>query len=350
MKRYVIFILVLFCAEVVCGQISLPRLRPSPYFGSITGINFGDIDSLGRHNYKNIQGERNPLLYTAKGGYIDMGHLRESADRARYLFEMCQETILKGESSFTFRVIEPAHYKVTLTYPENWNEYSPEEKVSIAREAAIAIGQHLAQQTTIWHEIITWYGYSSMGLLSEQPSSFSWEDTYSDLLGTKLAARVLRDNDQDDDSVYDKAMTTVIEETLKELDPLSADTVRQATQSIDGKWFAGRYPFLTMKKRSFDIGYDDGAISPFRVPKIQDDAPAQPCQVPPLEALDRYGFKMNVDLTPGSSQGRQALAIIYPDGGSNSLDPAKDYLRIIDHIRAEAIQKSGPDVETPTLN
>ena len=160
--------IILFFGALAAHAVGVdsPRMRPSPYFGSISGINYADLKDLGSHNYDSFFGEKNPLIYTAKAGYIDIGHLRESADRARYLFEICDTNIVKGKKRFSFKVIEKAIYKVMLEYPESWDQLSDKEQRVISREISIDLGQYLAQQSTIWHEIVTWYGYSSVGLLS----------------------------------------------------------------------------------------------------------------------------------------------------------------------------------------
>lgn len=346
MQRGTIFILFCVSAVVACAQLNPPRLRPSPYFGSITGLSYADVDELGKHNYDRMFGEKNPLVYTAKAGYIDIGHLRESADRARYLFDICHHNIRKGNKSFSYKVIEPAIYRVTLEYPNNWNQLSETDRQTIARTVAIDLGQHLAQQTTIWHEIITWYGYASTGLLSEHNSSFSWEDSYSDLLGTKLGAMALRKNSK----AYDKAMTEIIEQELEKLDPQSESTAKKATKAIQGKWFTGRYPFMSMKKRNFDVGLDDHMVTPFRVPKIVADTEVLPCSVPQLESLAEHGFVMQLELTPKSKQRKQVLKIIYPDGSNKTLRPAEHFQTIIDHIRELAVEDVGDDVDSPTLD
>ena len=153
------------------------------------------IEDLGSHNYDGgLFDENNALIYTAAAGYIDMGHLRESADRARYIFEVCYANILAQNTDFSYKVIEPAEYHVHIDYPANWNSLDVYQKQRISREIAIDLGQNFAQKSTIWHEIVTWYGYASTGLISEKASSFSWEDGYSDLLGTKIAAMVLKEN------------------------------------------------------------------------------------------------------------------------------------------------------------
>ena len=345
MRVVISLFLVFNTVAVHAAGVKSPRLRPSPYFGSISGINYADLKDIGVHNYGAFFREKNPLIYTAKAGYIDIGHLRESADRARYLFEICDENIVEGNTTFSYKVIESAVYSVTLEYPDNWGVLSDDLKRTISREISIDLGQHFAQQSTIWHEIVTWYGYSSVGLLSEQPSSFSWEDTYSDLLGTKLAAMALREYEKP----YDQAMTEIISRELAKLEPLSTEIAKKATSRIKGKWYSGTYPFVTMKKRNFDIGADDGAISPFCVPGICPDVAQEPCAVPGLDSLEQYGFTMCLQITPKENQKSQVLKIIYPNKDSYTLQPNIHFPKIINHIRQEAICKSGPDVDKPTL-
>ncbi len=326
------------------GGINPPRMRVSPYFGNILGMSYTSIDELGQHDYDAGSGENNDLLYTARAGYIDLGHLRESADRARYIYEISLERILNGETDYSFEVIESALYHVHLEYPSHWASLDEAGRERAACEAAIDIGHYAAHLSTIWHEIISWYGYSSTGFISEKPSAFSWEDGYSDLFGTNIAAEVLKS-----DMPYNEGMTEVIRREIEKLEPLPAETAREATKAIRGKWFSGRYPLLKMKKRNFDVGLDDGEITPFRVPGIGPAAPEARCPAPRMEALKRNGFVMRLTMTPREMERRQVLEIIYPNGEGSELDPAVHFPIIIDHIRQEAIRESGPDIEKPTL-
>lgn len=319
-------------------------MRVSPYFGNIMGMSYTSVEDLGNHNYDSGAGENNDLLYTARAGYIDLGHLRESADRARYIFEISNSHISSGETDYSFEVIESATYHVHLDYPAHWNGLAADAKEKIAREVAIDIGEHVAHLSTVWHEIISWYGYSSTGVISEKPSAFSWEDGYSDLFGTKIAADVLRAG-----APYNEGMTEFMRREIETLDPLPAKTARQATKAIRGKWYSGRYPLLRMKKRNFDVGLDDGEITPFRVPGIGPDVPEARCPAPRMEALKRNGFKMKLTMTPREMERKQILEIIYGADGGEVLEPAVHFPSIINHIRAEAIGESGADVDKPTL-
>jgi hypothetical protein len=319
-------------------------LRPSPYFGSISGLSYTEVQDLGRHDYDSFFGENNSLIYTARAGYIDMGHLRESADRTRYLFEVCYEKIRNSQLDFSYEIIEPAQYHVYVKYPDNWDSLSDDRRNQIAREVAIDLGQHFAHLSTIWHEIVTWYGYASTGLLSEKASSFSWEDGYSDLLGTKIAASVLREN-----RPYNEGMTAKIVQEIQKLDPQSVEIAKKATETIKGKWFSGRYPFLSMKRRNFDVGFDDGYITPFRVPGICGDVPVEPCRVPTLDSLKKHGFTVRLTMTPRERERRNILSIIHSSRKQETLEPVKDFPVIVRHIRDEAIRKEGRNVDRPVL-
>ncbi len=343
-------LLLTFCFFLGCAAnassstISAPRLRPSPYFGSISGLSYTEVQDLGRHDYDSFFGENNSLIYTARAGYIDMGHLRESADRTRYLFEVCYEKIRNSQLDFSYEIIEPAQYHVYVKYPDNWDSLSDDRRNQIAREVAIDLGQHFAHLSTIWHEIVTWYGYASTGLLSEKASSFSWEDGYSDLLGTKIAASVLREN-----RPYNEGMTAKIVQEIQKLDPQSVEIAKKATETIKGKWFSGRYPFLSMKRRNFDVGFDDGYITPFRVPGICGDVPVEPCRVPTLDSLKKHGFTVRLTMTPRERERRNILSIIHSSRKQETLEPVKDFPVIVRHIRDEAIRKEGRNVDRPVL-
>ena len=94
-------------AALVGGCASPPRMRVGAFFGSPGGMRYPDPDRLGRHNYESASGERNGLVYTCGGGFIDIGHLREAADRTAYLSGLAFRKLSAGIfseriSSFSF--------------------------------------------------------------------------------------------------------------------------------------------------------------------------------------------------------------------------------------------------------
>ena len=319
-----------------CQKSSKPRLRNGAFFGSLTGMHFPDPNYLANHHYDNKTGEKLGMVYTCQAGFIDVGPVRESADRTAYLAGITFRKLMLKQTEFTFRVIEPSRYRVKLSYPENWDDLSLEEQETIAREVSICLGQYFAHTSLIWHEILTWYGFSSTWIFSENISAFSWEDTYSDLLGTCLATQALRGTQQK----YDEAMTALIDEAFRELDVQPSKVARRAAREVNGKWFSGGYYFFVdMKKRNFDTGLSDGQIMPWLVPDICPDAEPMPYRVPGLDVLSQHGFEMELEIESREMEkGR-----IYHDLGLKNrkghIQPAVHFPEILEAIKKQAIKK-----------
>lgn len=278
-----------------CQERGKPRLRFGAFFGSPFGMNFTEPENLGNHSFGFTLNETNGIVYTCKGGFIDIGHVREAADRTAYLRHITYQNLIQGERKFSFCVLEPSRYWVTLSYPKNWEDYSIQEREAIAKELSIHLGQYLAHTSLIWHEIVTWYGFATVGIFPDTISAFSWEDTYSDNLGIWLAGQALRD----ERGQYDVAMTELLSQKLQELDVQPARITRKAVKRIEGQWFTGGFYFLVdMKRRNLDVGLDDSRITPWLVPGICPDAEPRPYPVSNLEIFCGYDFDFTVEMEP----------------------------------------------------
>jgi len=331
-----------------CQVGSRPRLRVSDFFGNPLGMRYADPNDLGRHCLDNCRDEKLGLVYTCRAGFIDIGHVREAADRTHYLSRITYENLMQSNTDFSYRVIEPSHYYITLCYPDHWKSLPLQKKEAAAREISIQLGQYLAHTSLIWHEILTWYGFSSTGLFPENISAFSLEDPYSDVLGTHLAAKVLSDPQVFyEEAAYEEAMAAIIYETLKELDAQPPKTAKQAAKKIKGNWYEGGYYFFVeMKKRNLDVGLDDGIVTPWLVSGICPNATPQGCQAPNFSFLDKYGFKIRVRIDPVEFQKGK----IYKAAGlkrSDRITPYTHFPMIIESIRKEAKQLEGDRVDVP---
>lgn len=278
-----------------CQRKAQPRMRLGAFFGSPIGMEFPDPAKLGEHNFDSGRGEKNGMVYTCRAGFIDIGHLREAADRTAYVSDLIYRNLMLGNRTISFRLIEPSLYRVILKYPKGWRDQTVEERKKAAKELSIDLGRYIAHTSLIWHEIVTWYGFATAGIFPDQISSFSWEDPYSDLLGTCLAAEALRDDQQN----FDEVMTALIDRTLSELDVQESAVAYQAAKKVEGQWFTGgMYFFVNMKKRNFDVGLDDGRITPLLVPEICPDAEPKLQRAPGPEVLSEYGFKIEIEIRP----------------------------------------------------
>lgn len=328
-------------------SVHSPRIRMSCYATASLGTVWIDPNALGMHNYRSGWGEQDGILYTCRGGHIDTPHVRKAADWTAYLAEKALPRLEKGERSFSFKLWEPSRYYVTVEYPPDWGRLGEEERQRIAREVSIPLAQYLAFNALTWHEILTWFGYRPTPWYREFPSAFSWEDTFSNLLGTRLAGEALRDTTQP----YDEAMTVAFSEELRRLGAQPRDVAIQAAQAVAGTWYTGKILFLIdIRKRNLDIGLDDGLVTPSVVPGLASCPNAEPMSypAPTLDALAEYGFSARLEIEPRELEKGKILKVAYPDPATRKkrIDPALHFAPIMERVRQDAIRKFGAELTT----
>ena len=320
-----------------CGMGG-PRPRLGCYPTSTPGSVFVSADNLGKHSYGYSPFEKNGITYACQGGHIDVTHLRIGADHTKYISDKLYKGLLKGQAEFSFGLTaDRSEHIVRISYPKNWKQ-SPKEP--IARKVSLQLGQYLAFTATTWHEILTWFGYQTMWVIPEFSSAFSWEDIYSNLLGTHIAVKALRDTEHK----YNQAITLALQQELKNLGGQSARVAKSAAQKVRGKWFKGNL-VVSMKKRNLDIGLDDGYVTPMIVPGVCQKARPRPYPAPDSD-VSRYGFSMEYHIIPREFERGKILRIVYPNGKGKTIKPAVHFVPIMAHIREVAIKKYGPEVAT----
>ena len=320
-----------------------PRVRYGAYPTVILGTAWAG-EKLGTHGYYFRPSEKNGIAYTCRGGHIDIMHVRIAADWTAYLAAESYRHIMQGDKTFSYKLLaDRSRNYVHISYPENWQTLSKDEQSRIAHEMALAMGPYLTFTMTTWHEIITWYGFQCIGLPTEYASAFSWEDSYSNLVGTMLATRALRDTKLP----YNEAMKVVLDEEMKKLGVQPAKVSKQASESVYGTWYSGRVAmFVDMRKRNFDIGLDDGWITPTLLPDVPGCEGAEPVSypVPTLDALTKYGFSAGVEIEPREWERNKVLRIVYPDKKGKRIIPTQHFPTIMAQIRKEAEAKYGPEM------
>jgi len=336
----------LFLVIFITGcDITAPRPRMGSLPTPPPGPRFENPHKLGKHSYIFSPFEKNGIVYTCKAGHIDITHLRWNADHTRYLMKRVRKSLMKKSKGFSFVLsLEISKHIVRFTYPENWDELSTEEKKKIADEISKEVGPYLAFNATLWHEILTWFGVHFAGIEPEFNSAFSWEDMYSNLLGTELAVKALEDTSRN----YDTAMTLAINNELRVLGVQSKKTAIRASKKMRGKWFKGRVAVKTLKK-NLDAGLDDGFVTPILVPGICEYASPQPRPVPTAKILSKYGFSMKYEILPREWEKGKMLRVVY--GNQKGRKKSKRVLVdehfpiIIDYIKKQAVEKYGFDID-----
>ncbi len=215
-----------------------PKLRPCCAFGHDLRTTISDAtvpvkldnilypDRLGRHGYesKGVQTEMNGLIYTCRGGVIDLAHMRDYADWTAYLYERIRIVLGSGAA---IPIPKEAAERTIVLRPVS-TELDEEEKDELARRLAVRI----SFQLSLWHEIVTWYDYRSVSLFSERVSSFSPEDLYSNLLGAIIGAEALKSAEP-----YNEAMNRLLAEAVHRLAPLPNNQTKRTMDAVDGIWW-----------------------------------------------------------------------------------------------------------------
>lgn len=192
---------------------------------------------IGKHHYLGDASEGNGIIYTRKGGFIDVAHLRDQSDWTAYLYHVIKSH--RGIPNFEIKLgYEGGTKKLTLNIPNDLSENNMKN-----------LAGRIAYDLSVWHEIASWYGLSSVPLLTERFSSFSLEDNYSNLLGATLGIEALKS-----DLPFDEAMTKLLSDKLVELERVdSLSQTHDAMEKVLNKWWTRYYSFpqnfVTLKRQ-----------------------------------------------------------------------------------------------------
>ena len=198
-----------------------PRTCCTLFPGGMVGFKrteYLDPASLRGHRY----GEsglfpRDPvgLAYTARGGFIDLGHVRDLADTTRYIASQALAGLRDG-------VAIPLAVEGGQRTVEVKASPVPEQDIQLAA----GIGARAAYELAVWHEIVTWFNNVSY-------SSFSPEDNFSNLLGALIGRTAICTPATD----YDLAVDDAIDAAMYMLVGQPADVAVRAIEAVSGLWY-----------------------------------------------------------------------------------------------------------------
>lgn len=295
----------LFCCSVVCAEppdlstrtrsLPPPRvIRTCCAFGSdlrlmmvpiLTYTDITCVERLGSHGYLGIAGEGNGIIYTRRGGFIDMAHLRDQADWTAYLYSRILVAQEKG--NLTIHLGREGGLKLlNLNVPADMGTHD-----------ALQLAGRIAYDLSVWHEIATWFGSSTIPFVPERYSSFSIEDPYSNLLGVTLGIEAIKSS-----LPYEEAMTLLIGNMFEKLSAVTTETeTYDAMEEVRNIWWTRDKPLPSKKvllERQLDV-YP--CLEPWRVPGYVDKTVASydlviPDKTSDGQSLDRFyelDFKLN---------------------------------------------------------
>lgn len=248
-------------AELLGMPVPFYQLDNVAYVSHLGQHQYNDKMLAGLENLTGLSGENNGILYTARGGFIDTAHVRDTADMTVYIFS---QLLPRLGQAFTLD-LESELAQRRLVFTAFIPPTDPAERYTLAAWLAA----HLAYQVAEWHEIAQWYGFESVPGFSEGVSAFSPEDLYSNLLGARLAVSLILDGQTVSQGVYNAAMGTALSQALMHLGAQPPAMTRFHFDMLDGRWWNSqrRVPekYLVLH-RNFQMG--DNRL-PTRIPGEQ---------------------------------------------------------------------------------
>lgn len=331
------------------------RLGSIPFPGIFTLYATADPRHLGQHRYGpwwdklDGPGETSRgIMYTCRAGFLDLSHLRDSIDWAKYIHDRALASLnalnntTNSSTSFTFSCSD-AKYEVQLRYPDWWLAAPPTEREALSREAAIRIGQRVAVIMATWHEIGTWYGQETIPGISEQNSAFTWDDGASHVVAAIVAGRALHSNDP-----WDIAVTRELDAALATLDAADGACESSAIRMVQDRWWRSGIAV----RRDFSTGLDGTPKVPWVVPGLDccpDPASLSSSFLTVADLRDIRGRDLtsllHVRITPSRSILRKSLGT--SDFTPEAVEGEPDILLALERVRAEVQQRFGPDADRP---
>ncbi|WP_082766582.1 DUF4056 domain-containing protein [Ferrimonas marina] len=227
--------------KVAIGRVPIPLFR----LGNTVGA--GDVGphqfdggtfaytSSGASANGNRGSENNGMIYTLQGGFIDLAHVRDTADDTVALFfEMVRHLGEEHRIELPDEIGERYIQMQTVELPELTNR----ERWELAAELAARMAYFKAES----HEIAQWHGYASFAGWPETVSAFSPEDLYSNMLGAKLARALISANLVLNSDLYNQSMTLWLDEALDWLGAVDRGTSNALFDVIDGHWWDSSRP------------------------------------------------------------------------------------------------------------
>lgn len=228
------------CAFGYNLQVQLPGVQiilPGYRIDNIVGAG-----TTGGHRYNarlfimNLNGhpaERNGIVYTRHGGFVDTAHVRDTADMTVWIFTHLWPRLGKA---FT---LEPGREELARRRLV-FHAFTPPSTARARYALAAGMAARLAWQLAVWHEIAQGYGFESVPGFPEEVSAFSPEDLWSNMLGARIAESLILTGHVASREMYEMSMGQALSQILSHLGAVTSAGTRARLQQLDGEWWDSR--------------------------------------------------------------------------------------------------------------
>ncbi|MBY5921751.1 DUF4056 domain-containing protein [Ferrimonas balearica] len=206
--------------------------------------------SSGMSGNNNRGSENNGVLYTARGGFIDLAHVRDTADDTVALFFQIFRKL--GEAHI-IEVPDEIGRRYVRMHAFDVSELSGQERWQLSAALAARLAYFKAES----HEIAQWHNYASFAGWPETVSAFSPEDLYSNMLGAKLTMALINAQLVLNDQLYNQSLTVWLDATLEWLGEVDKKTTNALFDVVDGHWWDSTRPIpdkFMVLKRHYGLG------------------------------------------------------------------------------------------------
>lgn len=297
---------------------SLPFPGPSTLFKVVSPT------ELGTHSYARPRGDEasRGTVYTCRAGFLDLAHVRFTVDWTRYVHDQVRAALRAGAERVVIEGMDDTIYEITLDPPESWSDLAGRDREATHDEAALRIGQRVAFLLGTWHEILTYSGYKTTGILSEKRSAFTYEDAISHIVGLQVAQAALESTR----TSYDLAVTQALDARLHELEIVEVECLYEGIEKARGELWEGNHAL----EYQVPSNADDGAL-PFLVEGLSCCRHLEPVafELPPV---DGELARISIQSEPARELG---ISRRIDDGPPRAHFSQTEFWRILDRIRAE---------------
>jgi hypothetical protein len=218
------------------------------------------------------------LVYTCHAGFIDFGHLRDTADLTLYYFTRLSEKNKRGDT-FTFGPFYSGTVTINADVPPLSSPRSEPDMLSVAK--------CLAYDEALFHEVESFWRLED----GMHHSAFSPEDLVSNYLGTLVAGIALERSRSLNEVLFEPEVTSAIDEVLMLLGVLPPTGTADAFAKIAGTWVSGHYRSQRyLLRRNFDWE----VISPWLVSGVTGCSGESPTPFTLLDARSFYAASYDV--------------------------------------------------------
>lgn len=293
------------------------RFGSLPFPGVTSLFAAAEPANLAPHYYRSrlarpfeVEGDRG-IVFTAKAGFVDISHARETLDWTRYVNLQLEHAPVDGETRTARFVFEKLD--VAVTAPA---ELSEMQRIELAAATTYRL--------LAWHEISTWFGYSMVPFVSERRSSFTPDDLTAHAIGIRVAREVLRGSP--DLATYERLSGERLEQEIAALEPLPADELAEFCSTLHGVWWSGT--------DSLVVDANMGLASGVKIPLVPDAVTRQPTPAEPLTWSGRdLGLVYSFSVRGGVA--RDVRAVIDTD----VITSDEQLERLASHVAAELRQR-----------